>query len=59
MPVVLPKKMNREKDSKNKKDWERKNKLKQVKEITIEESSEIAGSEDSFGIVFVVPIIYM
>jgi hypothetical protein len=59
MPVVLPKKMNREKDSKNKKDWERKSKLKQVKEITIEESSEIAGSEDSFGIVFVVPIIYM
>ena len=51
--------MNREKDSKNKKDWERKSKLKQVKEITIEENSEIVGSEDSFGIVFVVPIIYM
>lgn len=38
MLVVLPKKMNREKDSKKKKDSEGKNKLRMVKETLIEEN---------------------
>lgn len=51
--------MNREKDSKKKKDSEGKNKLRMVKETLIEENWETVDSEDLFGIVFVVPTIYM